>query len=94
MKFSAEKKASIKMYILEKISQNTGGLSKYVSQELGISPNTVHSYLTELQNDRIIEKSKRDNYHLITQDYMYHLNRSAGELENDTSAYEAIVTLL
>lgn len=89
MKFSAEKKASIKMYILEKISQNTEGLSKYVSQELGISPNTVHSYLNELQNDQIIEKTKRDSYHLITKRYMYQLNRSAGDLENDTSAYEA-----
>lgn len=89
MKFSAEKKASIKMYILEKISQNTEGLSNYVSRELGISPNTVHSYLKELQNDQIIEKTKRDSYQLITQSHMYQLSRSAGDLENDTSAYDS-----
>ena len=48
MKFSDEKKNSIKMYILEKIEQKTESLSKYVSNELGISQNTVHSYLSEL----------------------------------------------
>ncbi|MBQ8381605.1 MAG: DUF4325 domain-containing protein [Clostridia bacterium] len=88
MKFSAEKKNSIKMYILKKIDQKTEGLSKYVSQELGISPNTVHSYLTELQNNQIILKSKRDKYELVTKSYEYRLTRSSGDLDHDTYAYD------
>ena len=52
MKFSDEKKNSIIMYILEKIDGGVDSLSKYVSEELGISQNTVHSYLTELKEDR------------------------------------------
>ena len=88
MKFSDEKRSSIKMYILEKIDQNTESLSRYVSQELGISQNTVHSYLTELQNDGVIKKSKRGSYELTTKRFEYLLKRSDGELDSDTYAYD------
>ncbi len=88
MKFSAEKKNSIKMYILEKIDQRTRGVANYVSRELGISQNTVHSYLTEMQNENIIQKSKRGSYELVTKRFQHQLKRSAGELEHDTYAYD------
>lgn len=87
MKFSDEKKNSIKMYILEKIEQKTESLSKYVSNELGISQNTVHSYLSELLEKGIITKSKRGAYELVSKKYEYTFSREKGELENDTHAY-------
>ena len=88
MKFSPEKKNSIKMYILEKIDQGITGVANYVSKELGISQNTVHSSLTDLQNENIIQKSKRGSYELITKHFQYELKRSAGELQHDTYAYD------
>lgn len=88
MKFSEEKKASIKMYILEKIDQQTERLSKHVSEELGISQNTVHSYITELLEAGVIKKSKRGNYELVTNVFEYTMKRSEGELDHDTYAYD------
>ncbi|MBR2431809.1 MAG: winged helix-turn-helix transcriptional regulator, partial [Clostridia bacterium] len=88
MKFSSEKKSSIRMYILEKIEQGTEGLSRYVAESLGISTNTVHSYLGELQEEGIIRKSRRGCYELTENRYEYLLKRSRGELEHDTYAYE------
>lgn len=88
MKFSAEKKNSIKMYILEKIEDDTKSLTKHVAKELGISHNTVNTYLTELLNESIIQKSKRGSYKLVTNRFEYELKRSNGDLEHDTYAYD------
>ena len=88
MKFSDEKKKSIKMYILEKIEQNVEGISKYVSQELGISRNTVHAYLNELQDEKIIRKSKRGSYELISNRFEYRFTKDDHELKHDTYAYD------
>lgn len=88
MKFNLEKKNSIKKYIMEKISGGTESVSKYVSDELGISPNTVHNYLTELLEDGIIAKSKRGEYHLVSSRKEYTLKRSEGELESDSAPYD------
>jgi anti-sigma regulatory factor (Ser/Thr protein kinase) len=75
------------MYILEKISQNTASLSNHVSKELGLSQNTVHSYLTELLDSKIITKTKRGCYELVTNKYKYMIDRNSGELDHDTYAY-------
>lgn len=91
MKFSEEKKNSIKMYILEKIEQNTSNVSGYVSRELGISQNTVCNYIKELLADGAIIKSKRGQYELVTKRFAYVLKRSKGHLEHDTYAYDAYV---
>ena len=91
MKFSAQKKSSILLYILEKISQGTESLSKYVSNELRISQNTVHTYITELLEKGLIEKGKRGQYRMVTKSYQYTLKRSAGQLEHDTYPYDAFL---
>lgn len=88
MKFSEDKKNSIKMYILEKIQQKTDGLSNHVATELGISKNTVHTYLSELQSDGVISKSKRDSYELVTRSFEYRFKKGDRELEHDTCAYD------
>lgn len=86
MKFDAQKKQDIILYILEKIEQKNPSISKCVAETYGISTNTVHSYLTELQNDRIIEKIKRGQYKLVTNQLTYVLSRDKGELDDDTYA--------
>ena len=86
MKFEAEKKQDIILYILEKIEQNHSSISKCVADTYGISTNTVHSYLTELQNNRIIEKVKRGQYRFVTNQYNHTLHRDMGELDDDTYA--------
>ena len=67
MKYSAEKKKAIVLYILEKISSGTQSLSSVVAEAFGISTNTVHGYLNELIADKIIEKHKRGEYALVTE---------------------------
>ncbi|MBR2024991.1 MAG: DUF4325 domain-containing protein [Clostridia bacterium] len=89
MKFETAKKESIMSYILEKISQNVDGLSKKVAEEFNISTNTVHSYLNELQDKKIITKSKRGVYQLETKIYTYNLQRSSGHLNSDTYAFDS-----
>ena len=88
MKFSEEKKKTIVMYLLEKIDANTEGLSRYAAATLGISPNTVHSYLQELLRDGVIERKRRDAYRLVTEESRYTFLRSRGELDSDTYAYD------
>ena len=45
MKHTAEKKQTIILYILEKITAKTQSLSKVVAETFNISTNTVHTYL-------------------------------------------------
>ena len=88
MKFSAEKKQSIVLYLLEKITDDSKSLSKVVSETFGISQNTVHTYLKELLEDNIIKKGKRGKYELVTKQYHYAFKRSEGDLDTDIHAYD------
>ncbi len=87
MKFSQERKNTIKMYLLEKIAAGDEGVSKVVSDTFGISRNTVNSYINELIEQGVIEKKQRDVYILVKKEYRYELKRSAGQLDSDTYAY-------
>lgn len=76
------------MYILEKIDQNTESLSKYISEELGISQNTVYTYLKQLEKEEIITNPKRGKYELKTKRFEYEFSRNDGALEHDTYVYD------
>lgn len=86
MKFQSEKKQSIVLYILEKIAAGADGVSRSVAEAFGISTNTVHSYLNELLENRVIQKVKRGRYELVTEKFIYPLRRSEGHLDSDTYA--------
>lgn len=88
MKYTNNKKQTIVLYILEKISGKTPSLSKVVAETFDISTNTVHTYLKELLKDGIIEKAKRGEYSLVTTRNEYTFKRSAGELERDNLPYD------
>lgn len=88
MKYTAEKKQTVRLYILDKISSGSSNLSRTVAEALGISTNTVHSYLNELLADGIIEKKARGKYELVKTASSYTFKRSLGELESDTLAYD------
>ena len=88
MKISAEKKESVVRYILEKIEQGEPGLSKHVSEALGVNQSTVHSYLNELVEKGVIKRVKRGSYELSGSDTTIVLSRSAGELESEMTVYQ------
>lgn len=88
MKFTAEKKQSIMMYLLEKIDQDETDVSRTVSEKCGISRNTVNEYIKELIDDGIIEKLQRNKYKLIYEVKNFIFERSKNELESDTYAYD------
>ncbi len=88
MKFSAEKKNSIIMYILERINSDASDISKSVAETFGISRNTVNQYLCELTDKGIIRKLKRNSYSLVSKEYSRSFYRSKGELDSDTYIYD------
>jgi len=88
MKYTADKKQTIVLYILEKIKAGTQSLSKVVAETFNISTNTVHTYLNELIENGVIEKKKRGQYNLVNTSNEYTFKRSAGDLESDTLPYE------
>jgi anti-sigma regulatory factor (Ser/Thr protein kinase) len=92
MKFNADKKQTIILYLLEKISANTKSVSKVVSDAFDISTNTVHTYINELILDGVIKKGKRGQYELVSTQFDYTLKRSKGELDSDTYAYDACLS--
>lgn len=89
MRFDEEKKKAIIIYLLEKIDQGDTSVSKAVSDAFSINQNTVHKYINELVNQGTIRREKRNQYTIISQNYEYHLKRSAGALDSDTYAYNA-----
>ncbi len=89
MKFAEEKKTIIVHYILEKINQKQPSLSRHVAEAFSISPNTVHTYLNELLQDGIIEKSGRDTYALVTREQSFYFHRSMGEIKDETKILDA-----
>ena len=86
MKFSDEKKNSIKQYLLEKITSNDSSPTKTVAETCNINLSTVHSYIKELISDNIIRKIKRGQYELVSQNYTYTLSRKNGDLQDDMYA--------
>ena len=88
MKFSKDRKQSIKHYILEKIDQDTPSISKTVADTFSINPSTIHSYINELVKDNVIVKVKRGQYELVNKEYSYLLKRENGDLDDDTYAFD------
>ncbi len=88
MKFNEEKKQSIILYLLEKIEQGDEGISKAVAEAFSVNQNTIHTYINELVDKKIIKRIKRGEYELSSQEYTYMLSRSNGDLDSDTYAYE------
>jgi len=88
MKFTDEKKRSVMLYILEKVAAGEESLSKVVSEACDINQNTVHTYIKQLLADNIIQRKKRGIYELVTQEFVYTLNRTKGEIESDTYAFD------
>lgn len=87
MKYTADKKQAVVLYILEKIDAGTPSLSKVVAETFGISTNTVHTYLNELIENGVIKKEKRGQYNLVTTQNEYTFKRGAGDMEDDTLPY-------
>ena len=61
MKYTTEKKRTIVLYILDKISSGTKSLSNVVAEAFNISTNTVHTYINDLIDNGIIKKSSVEN---------------------------------
>lgn len=91
MKFDKEKKMSIILYLLEKISQKTENLSKHVSEACNLNQNTVHTYINQLVDDNIIRRVKRGEYELVKTTSRHYLKRSNGDLDSDTYVYNTFL---
>ena len=91
MRFNKEKKKAIQLYILEKISQGTPAIARHVSDSLEIDQSTIFRYLKELEKEEVIEKSKRGQYRLKSDKWIYELSRNHGDLNSDLYAYDAFM---
>ncbi|MBR4087590.1 MAG: DUF4325 domain-containing protein [Clostridia bacterium] len=88
MKFTQEKKESIKAYILEKISEDCKALTKTVTENLGVNQATVFRYIEELLDEDLIIRKKRGQYELREKDVTFILSRAKGDLRSDIAVYE------
>ena len=88
MKFSTDKKQAIRTYILEKIEKGETGLSAAVIDNFQINEATFYNYIKELLSEKIIKKTSRGHYQLVTETFSYHLTRRGGDLDRDTIAYD------
>ncbi|MDE5765334.1 MAG: DUF4325 domain-containing protein [Ruminococcus sp.] len=91
MKLSGDKKQEIIIYICDKISNHSRGVTKSTAEAFGISQNTANTYLTKLQDDGIIRKLKRDSFELVKQTHDFVLYREKGQLDDDMYAYENFI---
>ena len=87
MKFQKDKQEAIRRYILEKIAQGEEGLTKAVAETFAVNQNTVYGYMNALVEEGSIRRVKRGVYELASKQYSYHLQRSKGEVENETTVY-------
>ncbi len=87
MKISEEKKNSIILYILNKIDEGERSVSQKVADSLGINQSTVHSYLNEMTDKKIIRKIKRGKYEIVNDSFSYEFRRSKGELDEETEVF-------
>ncbi len=87
MKFSEEKKTSIKRYILEKIDRGEENICLAVIDNFNLNETTFYKYINEMLEEKIIQKVHRGKYQLVSKKYQYHLSRKSGDLDGDTIAY-------
>ena len=91
MRFTAEKKRKVELYILEKILQKDPTLTSSVAEALDLNQATVHSYVNDLLDRGIIKRVKRGAYELNDQEHWYHLERTDGSLVFDDLVYSEYV---
>ncbi len=91
MRFNAEKKRAIVLYLLEKIEAGAENLSKSVAEAFGINQNTVHTYINQLAEQNIITRVRYGQYALNETVYTHKLKRSCGDLDSDMHAYAAFL---
>lgn len=91
MSFTAEKKSSIILYLLEKIQQGDSSAVKKTAEVFSITPATIYKYIDELIAKNALKKIKRGKYELIRNYKTFSLKRSSGELISEQTIYEKYV---
>ena len=94
MKFQKDKQETIRRYILEKIDQGEKSLTKTVAETFGLNVNTVYTYINALAEEGSIQRVRRGEYALLSKRCAYHLQRSRGEVENETTVYRTYLAPL
>ena len=87
MKFDINKKNNIIYYLLEKIEQNVENPSQIVAQTFNINRNTVHSYINELVENKVIERVKRGEYRLVKNEFEFYFKKEKDEIKNETDIF-------
>lgn len=88
MRFDKAKKKAIVQYLLEKMNDGAPNVIKLVSETFEINQNTVHTYIKELLQDKVIERVKRGTYELVTETTLYNFKRSLNELSDEQVIYD------
>lgn len=87
MKFDVSKKENIIHYLLEKIEQNIENPSQIVSDTFGINRNTVHKYINELTENKVIQRVKRGVYQLVNNEFDFCFKKEKDEIKNETDIF-------
>lgn len=87
MKFPKDKQDAIRRYILEKIAQGEESLTKVVAETFELNQNSVYTYINALVKEGSIRRVKRGVYELLSRSYLYRLQRSRGEVQDETAVF-------
>ena len=88
MSFSAEKKNSIMLYLMQQISNGNPSAVKKTSETFDTTLATVHKYLDVLIQENVVRKVKRGQYELVKTVKEIRLSRSAGELVSEQRIFD------
>lgn len=91
MGFSAEKKNSIILYLLEKIHQGDTSIVKKTADAFETTPATIYKYIDELIENNVLEKKMRGKYELVKNYKTFFFNRSAGELYSEQVIFDKYI---
>lgn len=84
MSLTAEKRARIKYYIMEKIFFKHKDIVEHTSDTFGISQQTVYKYIKEMIEEGYVKKITNGNYTLVqTVNKLYSYDLSGKKLEED-----------
>lgn len=87
MSFTKAKRETIKKYILDKISEDSGDIVHKTTSAFNITRNTVYRYLKELSDDQIIKKDGR-RYSLNRKDHIYTITLKDIPKDSEDTVYE------
>ena len=91
MSMKANQAEQLKLYLLEKISQQQPSVVRKTAETFDVTPATVYRYLNQLEQGGLIQKQKRDQYILVTRTKHTRLDRNDPVFSSEDTIYDQYI---